>query len=308
MQSVRQCLETVASNLFYRYRVRHYPREIEKWQEVPLPAYQWKDNNIWEGWRSAIRRSRYWWHVSEEIDQIHAYLRNQRTLQNTQPKRPAFKWPGPADANVCVFPLEDGSWLVGFDAGEFGGGLYWYNEDGSQHYKISEGPYPYPIYRFFQIGETIYALEGMAHMDTDEGALLRIFRLSSRETWQVETVKKLFSCPVTAHIGKDNDVFIALYKAIVKIKMGSPDYPIQTVCYWPWPYPYSFTSFVQSRDGSRLIIGLKQFVAEIDLTDGTTVPTAPRLLVPSRAFLSWRLRYVERRLNTQKPAKQDEHT
>ncbi len=55
--------------------------------------------------------------------------------------------------------VNDG-WLVGVDKGEWGGNLFWFNENGTQYEKIASGN----IENIFNINGEIYVTEGLAHM------------------------------------------------------------------------------------------------------------------------------------------------
>lgn len=55
-------------------------------------------------------------------------------------------------------------WISGRNAGEWGGGLYFISTDGKSHYHISDDQ----IKQFFQYGNRIFAVEGLAHLGLSE--------------------------------------------------------------------------------------------------------------------------------------------
>lgn len=60
-------------------------------------------------------------------------------------------------------------WLAGFDAGEFGGGLWWFSRDGSKTIEVlSEN-----VHAIYQINSTILILTGLNHLGLNYGHLYR---------------------------------------------------------------------------------------------------------------------------------------
>lgn len=57
--------------------------------------------------------------------------------------------------------------LVGFDGGEFGGGLWWFSRDGKQTRKISQEN----VHAIYRSGTGVYVLSGLAHMTFNGGEL-----------------------------------------------------------------------------------------------------------------------------------------
>ena len=57
--------------------------------------------------------------------------------------------------------ISDG-WIIGFNAGEFGAGLWWFSPDGKKREKISEDQ----VVGFFVTDAGLLALEGLAHGNT----------------------------------------------------------------------------------------------------------------------------------------------
>jgi hypothetical protein len=67
-----------------------------------------------------------------------------------------------------VEKVADG-WLVGFDAGEWGGSLWWFSEDGKAHKKLADEN----VVGFAKTSELL-ALTGLAHLGIDQEKVLRI--------------------------------------------------------------------------------------------------------------------------------------
>lgn len=61
-------------------------------------------------------------------------------------------------------------WLLGFDGGEFGGGLWWTNEDGNQSNRILNEN----VKGILATSNGVLVLVGLAHIDLDEGKVFII--------------------------------------------------------------------------------------------------------------------------------------
>jgi hypothetical protein len=100
-----------------------YPREIARWQEVSIPPSS--DQGARMVWFYAANYSEYNWRVYLDRGQVCAQVtpgarREQRERPKFIPKAGQFR-----DASAFA-RVEDG-WLVGFNDGEFGAALYWFN-------------------------------------------------------------------------------------------------------------------------------------------------------------------------------------
>ena len=118
-----------------------FPTDLAEWLVRRPP--------VDEGWITANHDTKPEWHVFLDRDRrpsarLRAVSRNQAhvtcTRQESYPKMP-FKVPqGTAEDGLAGewFSVEvsDG-WLIGFNAGEFGAGLWWFSPDGKKRYKIS---------------------------------------------------------------------------------------------------------------------------------------------------------------------------
>lgn len=66
-----------------------------------------------------------------------------------------------------------GGWAVGFDAGEFGGGLWWFNGNGQQRWRLSEEN----VLGFVPSTRGLLVLDGLSHLNLSHG---RVLLLSAR--------------------------------------------------------------------------------------------------------------------------------
>src|SRR5262249_4106446 len=67
--------------------------------------------------------------------------------------------------------VEDG-YLLGQNAGEWGGDIWWFSPDGTKQYKVSDHQ---PV-QFFETKHGLLAVEGLAHMGISEGSVIRLRR------------------------------------------------------------------------------------------------------------------------------------
>src|SRR5690606_35197051 len=106
--------------------------------------------------------------------------------------------------------IENG-WLVGFDKGEWGGNLFWFNEKGSQYEKITSGN----IKNIFEINGKIYVTEGLAHLSMSDGQIFQIERENNK--WIIEKKVDLQTAPYATTLTKDNEFLIVTSKSLLKV-------------------------------------------------------------------------------------------
>jgi hypothetical protein len=100
-----------------------------------------------------------------------------------------------------VLAVEGGGYLVGFDAGEFGGGAWWYAADGTRRRKLTlrasdalADYIPENVHAFARLGRDVIVFEGLTHMRTDSGRVVRLHR-DPHGRWQPSLYATLSSCP-----------------------------------------------------------------------------------------------------------------
>lgn len=110
------------------------------------------------------------WSVSVRDGKIHVHHYKSTVLAGdplpfTIPKRPIF------NGSRSVLKTDDG-FLVGFDAGEWGGGLWWFSGNGADSYNISGEN----IIKLVDIDGTPIAIVGLAHLILNYGAVEELAR------------------------------------------------------------------------------------------------------------------------------------
>jgi hypothetical protein len=99
-----------------------------------------------------------------------------------------------------VQKVDDG-WLVGFNAGEFGGGLWWADQSG-QHTKELTGEH---VVAFVPRGDAVVVFTGIAHLTIDEG---NIYSFTAKDPAELALIAKLGSAPSATMMEDDGTVLV----------------------------------------------------------------------------------------------------
>jgi hypothetical protein len=264
-----------------------YPALVDEWVAASVPSRA--DHADYEVWSYASNYSEYEWRVSGREDIVTAQLAPRAPGEGSLglPFKPrTAHWAGATSA----IHVQDG-WLVAFNHGEFGAALYWFNENGSQNYKVSDDQ----VVAFALLPDRLLAVEGLAHMVTSKGAIIRIERSTDQGRWTAHTVAKLPFAPyavVVQHGGQhDGRILIVLSDALVQSTANGEVQTLLSDVPWTQLYP---NSAALGQDGTRMYVGMRQYVAEVDLTTRKL-----RLLVPSTAFLNKLPKDQEQRIRKQ---------
>jgi len=135
-------------------------------ESEPLPAgwSLWRSNEPSRGELECVTLSHTEWKVSAEGNNVE--ITEIKPQAAEEPKLPAQFKSKPewirARRHILRF---DGGWLVGISAGEWGGGLWLTNEDGSQTKRILADN----VTGILKAGPNIIVLSGLAHMSFDYG-------------------------------------------------------------------------------------------------------------------------------------------
>ncbi len=103
-----------------------------------------------------------------------------------------------------VRQVSDG-WLVGFDSGEWGGTLLWFNKDGRTHRKLIDGA----IVGLGTLSKTIVAFTyAAAPFERGQGDVFRI--VESATGWEAQRLTSISSGPLLAEPDNDDDSMLVL--------------------------------------------------------------------------------------------------
>jgi hypothetical protein len=167
-------------------------------------------------------------------------------------------------------------WIVGFDAGEFGGGLYWFNPDGSRHRQIKKTVGRYDSENVVDLIErkgTVLVLQGLDHLSLDRGKLL-VLNPQKDGTWDAKVFADLGSRPQLCIEDRGESWLLVTNRAVLRVgtkgvieRMGTYEFP-------KWVHS---NSGVRAADGV-VYLGMRHFVARL-IPDGKRYRA--ELLVPT---------------------------
>lgn len=232
-----------------------YARDVATWQEVTQPDKT--DAASYESWYSEANFSPINWRVYSQDGKVFAEVFEQTPLRLSQ------------------IEVNNG-WLIGFNQGEWGGALYWFNTGGRDSYKISG----HQIIDFIRGSDGILAITGLSHSGGSGGSLIQITKSSQQKKWQATTIQKLSLAPCAISISHDGTIFIVLSGAIIAIDR---DKKLTTLLTTPELSGLFPNSSAISADGSKLYVGMRQFIGELDFTTRKL-----RYLVPDKSFIKGR--------------------
>jgi hypothetical protein len=175
--------------------------------------------------------------------------------------------------------VSDG-WIVSFNAGEFGGGLWWFSPDGKERHKIAEAR----IRGFIPTEAGLLALEGLAHMRSSEGRLLRLTRAPGGR-WQSEDFIVLKHCPEVSASAADGSLMVATTNQLLKIVPASKKVEVLLdEVFWGGLYP---NSMVVTPAGI-IYLGMRHGVAKAEKKGGSW---RLRWLLPNKEFDAMKPKY-----------------
>ncbi|HET6327802.1 MAG TPA: hypothetical protein VFG04_24170 [Planctomycetaceae bacterium] len=189
------------------------------------------------------------------------------TWADEQPKLPFAIKQGRAKqgsaGRVYAAKVPDG-WIIAFNAGEFGGGLWWYAPDGQSRYMISY----HRVQGFLQTDQGLLALEGLAHLGSDRGEIIQISR-GANGKWMSERVVNLGSAPDAATRDKDGSLIVVTTKGLLRFRMRKPLETLLDHGFWGGLYP---NSVIIDSTGT-VYVGMREGVAKVALTKGQRTVT-----------------------------------
>ncbi|MBI2378724.1 MAG: hypothetical protein HYV07_32315 [Deltaproteobacteria bacterium] len=121
-----------------------------------------------------------------------------------------------------VLAVSDG-FLVGFDAGEWGGSLFWFSLDGAQKVKLGDEN----VHGLVPMGsDLVGAIEGLSHLGVSEGNVRWIER--SAAGWHAEAPTALDAGPST-FVAASDAIYVLTTKSLVRVGKDRKAVTIQEV-------------------------------------------------------------------------------
>ena len=141
--------------------------------------------------------------------------------------------------------------LVGYNSGEFGGELWWFDREGNLEQIIAREN----VIRILKTADGILAFAGIAHLTLDRGSVLK---LTPRTHGWDATQTDLPGAPDAVLALPDGAIFVVTTEHLVRIDAGAH---VTVLHHGRWGGSYA-NSLVQDRDGS-FYVGIRYFVVRL---------------------------------------------
>jgi hypothetical protein len=168
--------------------------------------------------------------------------------------------------NRRVAAVADG-WIVGFDDGEFGGGLWWFNRDGSRSRRIRPAPgasadlrVPENVVGLPKVGERQLVLMGLDHITPGPGGVFRLERASSG--WVLVRLRQLDGEPDPWVVADNRLLFLTASGLWSFEPKGSVTRLHRTDI-----GTFSPSAIVRAPDGA-IYVGLRHYVVKLEPSSG----------------------------------------
>ncbi len=263
---------TVFAGCFHQEEVSKVsaPSVETSWQPYPAPTRGDRD------WSCANWSSRRW-----AVSSTGGQLQITRQAPVTGPRQPDLPFPIEASdiggeggeyegtrylmGRSHVFRVSDG-WLVGFDAGEWGGKLFWFSGDGSRFEEVFE-------HRVVSIS----AIDGRVlifsspHPEWHEGTVVEAYNTESG--WTTRSFSTLPSSPLLSEPEGADSILLLLRSGLFRLHKNGSVEPL-VAANFDGLYPSSFVRL----DTGEVYIAMRHFVVVLTPTGGKWSTT---WLVPS---------------------------
>lgn len=149
----------------------------------------------------------------------------------------------------------DDGWLAGFDAGEFGGSLWWFDADGGRRRKLAEDN----VMGLADSSAGVLALAGLAHMGMEYGKVLLVGEGQGGDR-RVEVVADLGGAPTAFAPESADSLIVSTYERVVRVRTSGEVEQLYAVGGDDrLPYPNSLTL---SKAGV-IHVGMRHFVLRL---------------------------------------------
>jgi len=176
----------------------------------------------------------------------------------------------------------EGGYLVGFNAGEFGGGAWWFSADGARRKKLTlraSDPIadyvPENVHGFAHLDHDVLVFEGLTHGGGNWGRVVRLHRGSDAE-WYPSVFAELSACPHAVVTESASNWLFATTSGIWRLDAQAHALPVWQPVGSHLYYP---NTIVRDRSGV-VYMGMRAFV--VMLTPRGTMDYVVRVLAPPR--------------------------
>ncbi len=153
----------------------------------------------------------------------------------------------------------DDGWLVGFDGGKFGGGLWWTDSEGRQARQLSGENVRVILRR----GQEALVLTGLAHMDSDHGAISS-YHSGAGGPGELVWIADLGSAPAAATFRSDGTLLIATQARVLELTAENQLHVVLQNGGMSLLFP---NSIVEGKDGA-IFVGMRFYVLQLHREEG----------------------------------------
>jgi hypothetical protein len=232
-----------------------FPDDLDQWIAVAPPE------RGSDGWFIANHDTEHQWVVSVRDGHPRAELLGRaagRFVKLPFEIEPGYASEGLAGRRLST-KVADG-WIVAFNAGEFGAGLWWFSPDGTKRAKISEAW----VKDFLSTEAGLLATEGLAHMRESRGRIIRLVRDQGGH-WRSEDLIDLKHAPEVAVKRTDGSLLIATTDRLLKVVPSDKTVEVlHKDAFWGGLYPNS----IAVTPGGTIYLGMRHGVAKLDKKGG----------------------------------------
>jgi hypothetical protein len=221
------------------------------WVLYPAPAADSPDLRC-------ANASRHEWQVSLKNDEVKISPGSARQTGESLPFKINLEKVGPWLGWVRHVKRVSDGWLVGFNNGEFGGGLLWFSVDGLKHKELARDN----VVGFADSSLGVLVLVGLAHLGMDHGKVLQVGEGNEGER-QVKVIADLNECPYTFATETPNSVLVVTTKRLVRVLTTGKIEELLSTNYTHL-YPNSMTL---SKAGT-IHVGMRHFVTRLTPMNG----------------------------------------
>jgi hypothetical protein len=247
-----------------------FPDDLEKWIAGAPPE------TGSDAWWVANHDTTHEWVVSLRDGRPRARLAS-RTVERTVPLPFEIERGAAADGLAGKrrsAKVADG-FIVAFNAGEFGAGLWWFSPDGKKRYKIAEAW----VKDFFSTEVGLLALEGLAHGGESRGRIIRLVQ-DQGGRWRSEDLIDLKHAPEVAVKRADGSLLVATTDRLLKVVPSDKTVEVlHKDAFWGGLYPSSLV-FTPS---DTIYLGMRHGVAKLEKKRGEYKLV---WLLPNKEFLA----------------------
>lgn len=180
-----------------------------------------------------------------------------------------FKLTHPAAGLRHVLKVDDG-WLIGFDDGEWGGSLWWFNADGTQSRELEKaqgGPPPAwhagNVQALLRLGSVILAFTGIEHLTLDEGLLYLVER-GPDGAWAATSVADLGAMPEAVVPVSGDAALVVTNKGLLSVSGSGHVQSLHDV-----HTAGLYANSIATADGSVVFVGMREYVIVLTKTGST---------------------------------------